>query len=410
MKSKVTQTLNLLLLSLLLAFFFWAIATEGENPTQQRVFPGLLPIQVTGIAPGMMTYGSGNTTVRVTVRAPQSVWEALQSDDLHVFVDVSEITTGTHTLPIQVAVRRQPSQVVQVTPATVAITMEPIAEREIPVNVLLEGTPALGYVARSAVIAPQQVRIQGPASLVAQATRAQIAVSVDNKRQAVRADFQPIPVDEAGNSLPHLEVLPANVTVNIPIEQLSNFRDLAVKVEFTGQPAAGYRLADVTVEPPVVTVVGRTDIVQDAAGYLSTAPLDLTDLIRSFTTSMTLQIPEGLSVLLPPLVTVTVQIEPLQSSVTLNLQPEIRGLADNLTATVAPETIAVIISGPLPQLETLDPAAIRAILNLSGLTAGEHSLTPEIILPFEGVQVDSLVPRTVVVRLSRKLQGQMLLP
>lgn len=398
MNRRLIANLNLMLLALVLAFFFWIIATEGENPTVEKSFPNPLPLEIRGLSAGMMSYGAEGTRVRVVLRAPQSVWNALQAEDIQAFVDLSNAGSGPLTAPIQVVVRRQPTRVVDVTPPEVTLTVEPVAQRELPVTIALQGTPALGYRTRPPTLAPQTVLISGPASIISQVTRLQVLVPVTDQRQEIRADFQPVPLDADGNTVSYVQTLPKAVTVQVPIEQLGNFRDLAVKVVLADQPAAGYRLTGVEVEPPIVTVFMRQEMIQSAPGYLETQPISLADASQDFTTTISLQVPDGLSVLTSSQVRVSVHLEALQSGMTLDLKPTVIGLNRELTATVAPEMVSVILSGPLPLLNQLGPDTLQLLLDLTGLPVGEHVIAPQIIAP-DRIRIDSIMPQSVTVKI-----------
>ncbi len=402
MSRKITQNLNLVLLSLVLAFFFWVVATEGENPTEQKTFPVSVPVTVSNVGVGLKAYGTERATVRVTLRAPRSVWNSLQTDDLRAYVDLTNATPGHQRALVQLEVRRQPVRVIEISPAEIELTLEPLAEKEAVVHVVLEGTPALGYITRTPALAPRVVRVRGPESLVEQVVRAQITVSVENQRRSIRADYNPAPVNALGEVVPYVEVLPQSVTVNIPLEQLSNFRDVAVQVQLEGQLAPGYRLINIEVEPPIVTVVGRNDVIQAIPGYLPTEPIDLSGLSANATLTTSLKVPEGLSVLLTPQVMVSITLEAIPGSFTLNLTPELQGLSPLLTATVVPQTVAVLLSGPLPLLDDLTPDMVQVLLNLEGLDAGVHIVTPQVFIALSEITTRSVLPESVTVQLRRR--------
>jgi YbbR domain-containing protein len=69
-----------------------------------------------------------------------------------------------------------------------------------------------------------------------------------------------------------------------------------------------------------------------------------------------------------------------------------------LTATLAPATIQVVLNGSVPDLTAIDASAIVATVNLSGLTAGQHSVQVHIEAP-SGVGVGSITPDLVTVTL-----------
>jgi hypothetical protein len=60
--------------------------------------------------------------------------------------------------------------------------------------------------------------------------------------------------------------------------------------------------------------------------------------------------------------------------------------------------VDVILSGPLPALQELQPDDVQVILDLFGLGTGTHKVTPQVILPEGlGLEVKSIVPDIVEV-------------
>jgi len=396
------RNLGLLVLSFLLAFFFWAVATEAKDPTRERPYTASLLIETVGLDEGLLAYGMNGTRVRVELRAPQSVWNLLSGDDLHAYIDLSEVTTGTLTLPVKVDVLLEPAQVLKITPAEVNLTVEQIAEKEITVTTQLEGTPLFGFRADEPVVVPQVVRVRGPESLVAKVTRANVVISVLNQQSDVRGDYQPVLLDQNEQAVANVDVIPSMVTVNVPVSPLGYVRDLAVQVAWEGQPAPGYRIANLVVDPQLVTVYGRVERVQDAPGYLSTQPISLDTLTRSLTTTVALQMPEGLSLISPsnPFVTVGLTIEAIQTGLTFVLTPTLRGLLPGLTATTGVETVVLIMSGPLAVMEQLQLEDVQVVLDLTSLAPGDYAIIPAVNVP-EGVTVQNVIPDIFSVRIER---------
>ena len=181
------------------------------------------------------------------------------------------------------------------------------------------------------------------------------------------------------------------------MEQLGNIRDLAVHVVLIGQPAPGYRVGAVEKEPPSVAVSGRRDVVQALPGYINTEPIDLDGVNESFTTTVGFQTPEGISVLTTSQVLVTVKVEPLESTLTVELRPAIQGLREGYTATVQPETVQIVVRGPFAIVEAIDAGEITGILDLSGLEPGEHTVPLQVSLPIEGLSVEGIIPQSSLV-------------
>ena len=93
---------------------------------------------------------------------------------------------------------------------------------------------------------------------------------------------------------------------------------------------------------------------------------------------------------------VRVTVEPIQSSLTVELTPELQGLGPGLTATVSPETVEFILSGPLPLLEAMEDGDARLVLDLFQLSPGVHQVEPQLVVP-EGVTAQSILSATMQV-------------
>jgi len=395
------SNLGLILLSLALSTLIWATAVEQENPTLEQAFPSAIPVSLTNTPAGMIAYGQTDARVSVVLRAPQSVWKALRTEDIRAFINLSGLKPGTHNLPVQVQVNLGPVQVRRVEPSMLVVHLEPVAQAKVPVRVRLEGNTPLGYIARPPESNTLTVTVSGPASLVAQVAEAQAVVSVEGRRADVDGEFDLRPYDAQGKEVPYIALTPSRITVHIAIEQMSGFRDVAVTARLTGQVASGYRISGITVDPPVVTVYGAPEVISQIPGYLETAPLDLENTKESLEVRLPLVAPEGVSLLMKePLVVVRVTVVPIEGSMTVRRPVEIQGLAPGLTATVAPEEVEVILNGPLPVLEELRPEDVRVLVDLFNLTPGQYSREPQVVVTPPRVTVGAILPATVQVEIS----------
>ncbi|HID88835.1 MAG TPA: hypothetical protein EYP52_03895 [Anaerolineae bacterium] len=99
------------------------------------------------------------------------------------------------------------------------------------------------------------------------------------------------------------------------------------------------------------------------------------------------------------MVTVQVSVVPLEGSLTVERKVEIQGLEPGFTATVAPDVVEVILSGPLPVLEQLTEEDVRVLVDLLGLNPGIHSLEPEVVAPPD-VKTETVIPSSVQVEIT----------
>ena len=221
----------------------------------------------------MTTYGLNGARVKVDIRAPESVWAGLGADDIEAYIDLSEVPTGTQACPSSWTCVRSRPMSRRSTLTSWSWWWRPSPSSEIAVVVRVQGTPAMGYSADPPEVAPQSLRIRGAASLVERADHAELSVSVEGRQSSLRGDFDAEIIDIDGEPVPELTVMPKSVTVNVPVEPLGFIRDIPVTLgPLPGQPATGYRLANIEFEPPVVKVFGRTELVE-SVNYLQTEPI-----------------------------------------------------------------------------------------------------------------------------------------
>jgi YbbR domain-containing protein len=342
--------------------------------------------------------------MEVSLRAPRSVWESLtaREDGVRAVLDLSGLSAGEHTQELQIMVAMRPYQIVLANPAAVPIVLEPLSSQTFPLSLSLSGQPAAGYQVGEATMELTEVAVSGPESLVQQAMRARVLVSLDSVRETIDESI-PIQILDAQNEvLQGLTINPESVRVNVPISQQGGFRDVAVKVIVQGQQAAGYRIENISVFPPVITVFASDpELVNELPGVVETQPLNLEDRREDISTRLSLNLPENITVVGGQTVQVQVSISPIQTSLTLLNQPiNVNGLEEGLAAAVFPQTVDVILSGPLPVLDALTSQDITVSVDAAGLEIGTYQLTPKVRILVENVEnvlVESILPGTVEV-------------
>lgn len=395
--------LRTLLWAFILALAVWVAAVTAADPDQVRSLPAPITLEVVGQDPGLVISSDLPREVEVTLRAPSSVWERINSDpgSLRAILDLSGLGSGQHNVEVQVQVSEQPYRKISVLPESVDVMLEPLATRSMTVSLNLSGEPAVGYQAGSPLLSPLQVVVAGAESKVEVVDKAQVSVRVDGIREGINKSLPVEVLDQNGQAVEGLSLSPREVQVTLPISQQGGYRDLAVKVVVQGQVAGGYRLTDLSVFPPVVTVFSSDpNVVSALPGVVETQPLDLRNASEDITTRLDLNLPEGVSVVGEQTVLIQAGISPIESSLTLsNEVVQVVGLPPGLTAQVLPATVDVIISGPLPLLDTLTRQDIRVTVDLSGLAAGTHQLTPRVEILIADVIVESILPGTVEVTL-----------
>lgn len=399
------RNLRSLSLALVLALAVWVSAVTAADPDEVRTYPRPVTLEIIGQDPGLVIVGSVPDKVSVTMRAPRSTWNELtaQDDQVRAILDLSGLGAGEHEVDIQTQVKVRPVRVILISPQNLKLSLEPLATRSVPLELVVRGEPAIGYQAGSMLLKPRETVLSGPESQIKRVARVLVELSIAGLRTDVQSSLPVRVVDAFGQTVSGLTVNPESVQVNLPITQQGGYRDIAVKVAVRGQVAGGYRLTSISVYPPVLTVFSENPaIVNDLPGFVETEPLNLNGESQNVDTRLKLTLPQGVSVVGEQTVQVQVGIAAIEGSLSLSgITIEVIGLAPGLEAHISPATVDVILTGPLPLLDKLTPGDVKFVVDLTGLEIGTHQATPQAQILISDISVQSLNPGTIEVIISQ---------
>lgn len=397
----ISQNYRTFLWAFALAMAVWISAVTSADPDETRALTSPVPIQIIGQSPNLVLSSEIPKEVELTLRAPTSIWSLIESDPqiVRAILDLSGLSSGEHQLELQIQIRERPVQIVSVTPRIITLTLEPLVTKTLDVDLSLSGEAAVGYQIGQTSMEPVQVVVSGAQSQVERVARARVSVNLSGIRENFDQALTVEVLDEKGQDVNGVSVSPESIHVILPVSQQGGYRDVAVKVTIIGRVASGYRLTDLSVFPPVVTIFSSDpQLVSSLPGVLETQPLDLQNAQDDINTRLSISLPEGVSIIGEQTVLIQAGVSPIESSVTLAGEKiEIIGLESGLTAVVSPTTVDVIISGPLSLLDTLTRQGVRATVDLTGLPAGTYQITPNLEILIADVIVESILPNTVEV-------------
>ncbi|MCL4531331.1 MAG: CdaR family protein [Chloroflexi bacterium] len=399
MLGRFGENLRTFIWAFVLALAVWVAAVTAADPDEVRVYPNPIKIQIVGQDPGLVVRGDIPQETQVTLRAPRSVWDELtaQPNSVRAVLDLSGLDAGQHQANLQIQVSLRPVQIVSANPSSAAFTLEPLITRMFPIALNLTGQLPIGYQAGTSTIDPTEVTISGPQSLVSQVTQTSVSLTLNEVRGSIDRMLAINALNKNNQVVSGLTLHPDTAHVTVPVNQEGGFRDVAVKVIVRGQVASGYRLDNISVSPPVITVYSSDSALVNAMpGYVETQPIDLQGASDNLNARVPLNLPDGISVVGQPTVQIQAAVSAIQSSLTMSGETvEVIGVAQGMQAQVSPATVDVILSGPLPVLDTLTRQDVRVSVDVTGYDAGSYQLTPKVEVLAAGVIVESILPGTV---------------
>lgn len=401
----ITKLLPLILVSILVALAVWILAVTSSDPSETREYPRAVPIEIIGQSTNLVLTNDLPDTVTINLRAPNSIWDSLNEGkgNVRAFIDLSSATTGETSVPIQVQVGIKPVNIVSFTPLQVDLVLEPLGSKQFDILVATRGALPVGYQSDEPELSETTAVVSGAESRVAQVIEVRAALDLSQVRSDINETISLQPVDINGLPVRDVTVTPDKITLLQSISQRGGYRNVVVMVVTEGQVRQGYRLSSITVNPPTVTVFSTDAAAVDALpGSIQTRVISLIDKQEDFAESVELNLPGDLQVIGSSQVEVNVDIEPVVSSIALSDIPlsEI-GLATNLKAIFLPEKANVIITGPLPVLDSIFVSDVRVLIDLTGYLPGTYSISnPILSLNIPGLTIESISPETFEVTIS----------
>ncbi|MHB8758279.1 MAG: CdaR family protein, partial [Bacillota bacterium] len=246
------------------------------------------------------------------------------------------------------------------------------------------------------VIKPSQVLVSGTRGRLDLIAKITGDVDLTGASDEIKRTVPVRAVDAHGLDMPDITIRPNSVDVTVSVVALPPGQVVSVKGKVTGDPAPGYHLVSVTVDPVVVKL--RGDMTKmSGVDSVTFEPFSVAGAKGIVSHDAEIILPPGATMAEPRTVRVTVDIEEDGADKTISGIPmSIGGLASGLTGRLSPTTLSVTVRGPKTQLAGLAAKDIAASVNATGLKAGTYNLVPDVTVP-NGFTVVTKDPATVTV-------------
>lgn len=388
--------------SLVLAFMVWLIATMQVDPVRVQVFNNV-PIQfVDNDAMIISNRTSLRRTVRVTVRARDSVLQLMTSEDLTVRADISNLPAGTHAVQLQVSTPRRAA--VDTQPAQLSVVLEQKQARQKQVVLEITGEPPAGYTRGEPELNVSQVIVEGTLAQVDRVELLRATVDLSDQRSRFTGDLNLTPISANGTILNDVEVRQQTVGVTIDVRQREDVLAIPIRPVIDFDSAApGYAVRLDNYMPQTAIIRGSPATLALLPDLLDTATIDLTGRTSSFTISVPALLPETLdsgqvTILEGQDINVRIVVQARLTQTQFDDVPvRVIGEEPGLRARVIPTRVTVLVTGPQPLLDRLTVDDLTVTVDVDGLGVGTHDLEPRAMLETSSASADEVrvIPSTI---------------
>jgi len=399
------------IISMLLAILLFATANDyfgGKNSgTTPNDMENANTDTITNV-PVEVYYDSENLvvtgipqTVDVKVEGQRRFVEAAKRQrDFTVYVDLSDFEIGKHRVQF---LYKDISDKLKVTiePSYADISLQEKVSKEFGVEAEFNRSIlAEGFEAERPDVDPKTVRITGAKDVIDKISYVKATIDASGLISDTIKQYAKVTVlDRELNKLDVI-VEPESVLVTIPVTNPR--KNVPVKINTTGTPPDDIHIKTISTVTPEVVIFGRTEILKDVEELEVT--VDVSDIREDTELEVPLKYPLGVNKITPDKIKVKILTEKKQEEKTLkDIKIENKGLSSDLNMEIvspANGTVSLKVTGEKDNLEKALDSDFHVLLNLSGLSAGDH----EVDLVVEGLKDVQweLSEKKVKIRLTEK--------
>ena len=382
----VSHNLMWKILSVVIAVLMWSYIVSADSSITRTKVLSSVDVSLSGqsvlqsrLLAVVMDEDEALASVRVKVKVPQANYARVTADSVSVELDLSRVRQ-TGRQEVELVGTTAYGEVVQITPSTLEVDIEPMDTRVVPVNVELQNQDEDKYYYVVSQSNPSQLTISGASSVVQRIAQAQALVNVEGMTSGRNVSVKYALLDEEGNEVTQLVSKPtSSVMVGLSIDPIARLSvDASIETATTGTLPEGYKITRVEVQPATITVAGDPSLLGELE-MLTFEQVNVTGRTQSFSTVAAVNALDAMKYVSTRQVTVTVYIEEESQIARFeNVNLSISGLREGCAAELSDETVRVKATGAYSEMGHLAAGHLLARVDLTGLAPGEYDVPVQV--------------------------------
>jgi len=377
--------------SLVAALGIWFVVQDVENPRAEATVPGQaqqpIPVRAVNVPDGFIV---DTQPVHARVRAREAALTELREGDFEATVDLQGVDAGggERTLPVRVRSLRSDVRVLSAEPASITVSLVEAGSRTAAVMLDTRGSLPpnldLATAERGPSVDPETVTVRGRKALVDGVDRVVAVVdlaAIRTEGTHVR-DVDLVALNRDGNPQT-VAIDPPRARVRLEVIEVVGVKQVRLRVQYSGFPAAGYQVRNAVADPEFVTITGSKATVDAIGDYeVLVAPVEITGARSDITQTRPIVAIEDV-LMAPRQIVVKVTIGPIdcgpaQSACPRKTYVEAPTLIDRPPGlrVATPVSVQLKVAGPQASLDSFRPADhARITISLAGAVAGTRAYT-----------------------------------
>lgn len=280
------------LLSLLFAIMLWLVVIDLENPEIEKNIENV-PVMILNEADvtqnGLIVLDRADYYVDVKVKGRRDDVLGVKSSDIRVSADLRGFKKGVNSVPLDKRIYSENVVITDLSQSEIKIVLDQIIEIPKPVAIQIEGNVPAGYTKDDISVAPQEILVRGPESIVNTVAKVYGDLNITDSEVSISKEIPVKPIDNDGNIVNGVTLGKDYVATSVAVYKL---KKVPIVYKTTGEIPSDYRLVDVELLTSSVTIKGEKSVI-DGIESVETTPIDVNKKTNSFTDTVDLIMPEN---------------------------------------------------------------------------------------------------------------------
>lgn len=269
-----------------------------------------VPIELVNVPVNYEVSVLTGSRLKITVRGVKEYVESVSADRIRATIDLKDVPLGETQVPVRIQYPPEWNEHLTLLPERqrVRVRIEQRLARQMPLKVVLSGTPEVQEVLAEAIPEPMSVRVTGVASAVRRIRAVQVSFDLTGLQGDLEVETTPIAVDERGVPVLNVQMNPSTVRLRVRLIPQPTSKTVPVSPRLGDLPPFPYRVVWFSVEPVAVQLRGSPARLAEI-NVIETQPISLKNTTQDAQLRVPLRVPPGVEVMGGREVRVQVRIE-----------------------------------------------------------------------------------------------------
>ena len=286
---KKDQSLMIKIMSLVFAIILWSYVKGEANYITSSNYKGI-EVTYDGLSrlkeKNLTIISPKESTVDVKLQGYNSYMRNVTKDGIVAKVDVSKLTEGEHSVPVNVSYIDLGISVVNTSPRRIPFKIDKIIEESYDAGVIIKNKPQKGL-SVGEFENTIEVEVKGASTYVNKISKVEARVDVSEITETSTVDADLLAYDDSGKVIREVEITPATVKVDIPILKS---KTVPIKAIYNESTTENIVTSDFSIEPSSVTIRGNSDVI-DSINSIETRPINF-NIIKKGNDQVKLNLPD----------------------------------------------------------------------------------------------------------------------